>query len=311
MPFFSVIIPLYNKEKHIRATIDSVLTQHFDDFEIVVVDDGSTDNSLKVVQSINDERLKIFPRKNAGAAEARNVAIEKANSEYMALLDADDIWQTNHLEELHQSIEKFPEASLLCNAYNLKLSDGFTHRATYNIPETDEITLIEDYFKASTIHPIAWTSAVAFKKNDFEKIGGFDAKIFSSEDIDLWIKFALNKKIAFNPIVTTCYDKTVENSLSKENYRQSKCALFNSYRKEEKNNASLKRYLDLNRYSLAIQCKYFNDNTILKKLKSQIDPISLNSKQRFILALPNFLTREFKVFQKFLIKRDIYLTAFK
>jgi glycosyltransferase involved in cell wall biosynthesis len=311
MPYFSVIIPLYNKEKHIKNTVESVLAQSFDDFEIVVVDDGSTDNGLEIINSLKDKRLKVFPKKNQGAAQARNSAIEKASSENIALLDADDIWQPNRLEELHNSIQKFPEASLFCNAYNLKLDDGFTHKATYNIPETDQIQIIDDYFKASIIHPIAWTSAVGFKKTDFNEIGGFDPKVLSGQDIDLWIKFALQKTIVFNPEVTTCYNKTIDNSLSKGNYRKSKCDLFNSYRQEEKKNPSLKKYLDLNRYSLAIQCKYFNDGEVLKKLKNQIDLNSLNSKQKLLLSLPNFMTGQLKKFQSFLIKNDIYLTAFK
>ena len=311
MPFFSVIIPLFNKEKHIEKTIRSVLEQGFENFELIIVNDGSTDKSLERANAISDPRIKLYDRRNSGASAARNFGVEKAKSQHIALLDADDIWQSNHLEEHNKSIEKFPDAALYCNAYSLKLTDNFEHKATYVLPKQDEICLVPDYFEASMIHPIAMTNTVVFKKRDFMEIGGFDPKILSGQDLDLWIRFGLQKQIVFNPTVTTCYDKTVENSLSKGNYIKSKYELFHSFRKEEPKNASLKKYLDLNRYSLAIQCKYRNDTGSLKKLKSDISLRSLNAKQTVLLSAPSWMVRNLKQFQLFLIRKGIYLTAFK
>ena len=88
MPVFSIIIPLYNKEKYIQNTIESALHQTFTDFEIIVVNDGSTDSSLAIVEQIEDSRIKIFSTKNGGVSKARNYGIEKAQSDLIAFLDS-------------------------------------------------------------------------------------------------------------------------------------------------------------------------------------------------------------------------------
>lgn len=311
MPFFSVVIPLFNKALHIEETLQRVINQKFTDFEVIIVDDGSTDASVAIVKRFTDKRIKLFQQANKGAPQARNYGISQTSSNYIALLDADDLWEINHLEELKKSIDKFPEADLFCNAYTLKLRNNFTHIASFNLESTQQITMVDDYFKASYIHPIAWTSAVAFTKSSFLKLGGFDMQILSGQDLDLWIKYGLHCKIAFNPTVTACYDKTVSNSLSKENYRLQKYELFNRFVQEEKNHKTLKKYLDLNRYSVAIHCKYFNDQSTLRLLKKAIDSDSLNFKQRLLLYAPNVLVCNLKRFQNFLISKNIYLTAFK
>ena len=90
MPKFSIIIPLYNKEKDIETTINSVLNQTFTNYEVILVDDGSTDNSYKVVSDIEDSRIQIFKKENQGVSKARNYGVSKAKTEYIAFLDADD-----------------------------------------------------------------------------------------------------------------------------------------------------------------------------------------------------------------------------
>ncbi len=311
MPIFSVVIPLFNKALHVEETLQHVINQNFKDFELIIVDDGSTDQSVSIVKKFNDTRIKLFQQEKKGAPQARNYGIEQASSKYIALLDADDLWKPNHLSELHNTILKFPKADLFCNAYALKISDNYSHNASFTTAPTQEIIMIDDYFKASYIHPIAWTSAVAFTKSSFLKLGGFDTQLLSGQDLDLWIKYGLFGKIAFNPNVTACYDKTVNNSLSKENHRLQKYKLFNGYVSEEKNHRTLKKYLDLNRYSLAIQCKYHDDQSTLKLLKREINSSSLNFKQRLLLHAPNVVVRNFKRLQRYLISKNIYLTAFK
>src|SRR4051812_32162135 len=98
MAFFSVIIPLYNKANYIENTIKSVLNQTFTDFEIIVVNDESTDESETIVLGFNDKRIQLFNQKNQGVSVARNHGIEKAKGKLVAFLDADDYWFHNHLE---------------------------------------------------------------------------------------------------------------------------------------------------------------------------------------------------------------------
>ena len=122
MPFLSVIIPLYNKESYIKNTLRSVLEQNFTDFEIIIVNDGSTDNSLEIVSSFKDERIQVIHQPNSGASSSRNKAIQSAKTEYIAFLDADDFWFPNHLEELVQLIQDFPNCGMYCSRYQTIIS---------------------------------------------------------------------------------------------------------------------------------------------------------------------------------------------
>jgi len=312
IPFFTVVIPLYNKESQISRTLKSVLKQSFTDFEIILINDGSTDKSAEIVERFQDERIKLFHQENQGASEARNQGILKAKSSYIALLDADDYWLPNHLEELHNSISLFPEASLYCNAYQLTLKPNFTQKATYSLENKDSIQMVEDYFLASLIHPLANSSTVAFKKKDFWEIGGFRKHIVSGQDIDLWIRFGLHKKVVFNRTYTSIYDRTVADSLTKKHIRKVKYEFLNSYNEEIKNAPrGFKQYLDLNRYAIAIQCKYYNDKELLSLLKMEINPQSLNWKQRLLLNLPSPLVSQLKKLHTFLISKGMYFTAFR
>jgi len=312
IPFFSVVIPLYNKELQISRNLESVLNQSFSDFEVILINDGSTDKSAEVVEGFSDERIKLFHQENKGAAEARNQGVLKAESDHIALLDADDYWLPNHLEELHKSITLFPEASFYCNAYQLTLKPNFTQKATYSLESIDTIQIVDDYFKASLIHPLANSSTVAFKKLDFWEIGGFRKHIISGQDIDLWIRFGLYKTVVFNPTYTSIYDRTVEGSLTKKHIRKVKYEFLNSYNLELENAPKgFRQFLDLNRYAIAIQCKYYNDNELLSLLKKEIHPQSLNWKQRLLLNLPSTMVSQLKKLHSFLISKGLYLTAFR
>jgi glycosyltransferase involved in cell wall biosynthesis len=311
MPFFSVIIPLYNKEKYIKNTLKNVLKQTFKNFEIIIINDGSTDNSLKEAQLVSDNRITIYTQKNSGVSNARNFGIKKARGEYIALLDADDIWNTNHLEEHYNSINQFPDGGLFCNAYGLKYFGNQIINATYNIPKIEKPYIIKDYFLASIIHPIGWTSAITFPKKVFYDVGIFNPKFNAGEDLDFLIRFALKTTVIFNPEVTCYYDKTVLNSLSKENYQEIKYYLFNGFKNEEASNITLKQYLNLNRYALAIQCKMAKNEETFQKLLPEINTRQLNLKQMILLTMPRVFLIFIKKIHLYLIKRGIYISSFK
>ncbi len=308
--FFSVIIPLYNKENYIEDTLKSVLNQTFKDFEIIIVNDGSTDLSLKLLSTFNDKRIKIYTTTNQGVSSARNLGIKKAKAKYIALLDADDIWYNIHLEELNKTILKFPDSDLYCNAYEILLSKNIKKKANYNIINISAPTIVSDFFKSSMVSSIAHTSAVAFSKKAFNFIGGFNEELRSGQDTDLWIRFALQKVIVFNPNITMIYNNIVENSLSKSSYNQDRYKSIKGFIKEEINNTSLKKYLDVNRFALAIRCKINNELELYKKLKKEIDYKNLNFKQKILLKFPKILLKLIKRFQQFLISKNIYVTSY-
>ncbi|WRH68471.1 MAG: glycosyltransferase family A protein [Planktothrix sp. GU0601_MAG3] len=112
MAIISVVIPAYNAENTIQETINSVLNQTFEDFEIIVINDGSTDSTLNIVSGINAPRIKIFSYPNSGAAVSRNRGFAVATGEYIALLDADDLWTPNKLESQYQALQTNPQAAV-------------------------------------------------------------------------------------------------------------------------------------------------------------------------------------------------------
>jgi glycosyltransferase involved in cell wall biosynthesis len=311
MPFFSVVIPLYNKEDFVEQTINSLLNQLYTDFEVIIVNDGSTDNSLKKTESLIDDRFKIINQENLGASHARNRGIRQASGKYIALLDADDYWYDNHLLELKKLIETFPKSGLFCNNYEINYNEKFTKPATFNFNHNNESLIIEDYFSGSIINSVAWTSSVAFKKEVFNKVGKFNLELRTGQDIDLWIRFALYFNIAFNPIITMRYHNLNTNSLSKIEYNKDRYSLINNYNVEEQKNASLKLYLDINRYAVALRCKMNNDKKLYKKLIREIDYKNLNLKQKILLKTPLIILRLSKEFQNALMKKNVYLTAYK
>ncbi|MGB2685681.1 MAG: glycosyltransferase family 2 protein [Olleya sp.] len=311
MSFFSVIIPLYNKEKYVLKTITSVLQQSFQNFDIVIVDDGSTDQSLAIVKSLNNDKITVIQQENQGASIARNTAIAASNGSYIATLDADDIWDKNHLLELKKCINTCPEAVLFCTNYNIKRHDGFITKSKFNFEYDNSCLIINDFFKANIINFIPTSSSVAFKKQDFLKVNGYNTKLRTGQDIDLWIKFGLIGKIAFNPKITMLYNFFDQSSLSNRDYNEDRYLLINNYKNEAQNNASLKKYLDINRYALVIRYKLLDQPIDAKKVKQDIDFKNLNYKQKVLVNCPSSILIGLKKLHSFLIKNNIYLSAFK
>ena len=310
MPFFSVVIPLFNKEFLVKHTINSLLAQSFTDFEVLIVNDGSTDKSLEIAEQLVDSRFKIINQENKGVSHARNKGIKESLGKYIALLDADDYWYKNHLLELRNLILKFPKAGLYCSNYEINYNNILVKPAKFNFVYNKNPLIVEDYFEGSIINSVAWTSSTAFTKMAFEKIGLFNTELRTGQDIDLWIRFALLYPVALNPKITMRYNNFKNNSLSKSYYNTDRYLLINNYYKEEKLNKSLKKYLDVNRYALAIRCLLNKDRNLYKQVKSEIDFRNLNVKQRTLLKSPFFLLRKVKHIQKFLIKKNVYINAY-
>ncbi|WP_339752311.1 glycosyltransferase [uncultured Winogradskyella sp.] len=311
MPYFSIIIPLYNKSKYIEETLQSIINQDFLDFEIIVVDDGSTDNSVAIVKRFEDKRLRLYRQENKGVSVARNKGISYAKGTYIALLDADDIWYNNHLTALKLQIIQFPDAGLYCNNYEIYLDEKTKRNAKFNFSYKTDCLIVRDFFTASIINSVAWTSAVGFCKDKFNSVGGFDANLDTSEDLDLWIKLALRYKVSFNPNLTMSYRYYIHDSLTKKETNLIRLNFINSYKTEEAKNDGLKRYLDINRYALAIRCKTLKEFDIYKTAKKQILISNLNFKQKLLLYLPSNVLIGLKKIQATLIKNNIYISAFK
>lgn len=203
---FSVVIPLYNKELSINNTIQSVLNQTFQDYEIVIVNDGSTDNSLEVVKQINDSRIRIINKPNGGVSSARNRGIKESNFEWIAFLDGDDLWEKDHLEEVVKMMQVYPNEKVYVTSF--KYSDG---RQMFKHPRSSNIFKIENYFKEALNENLICSIIVVIHKDCFETSGVFNEQLNRGEDLDLWARLARNFDIVKSNKVTAIYRVDAEN----------------------------------------------------------------------------------------------------
>ncbi|SNB11619.1 Glycosyl transferase, group 2 family protein [Flavobacterium psychrophilum] len=308
MPFFSIIIPLYNKENYIEYTLKSVLNQSFIDFEIIIVNDGSTDNSEQIVFQFNDKRIHYFHKKNEGVSIARNFGIEQAKSDFICFLDADDFWYENYLEIMQTYIEKFSTYKVFSSAIEIETSKTI-FPAQYSIKKNADFEII-NFFEASEKECAIWTSSSVFHKSIFKKTGVFDPNIKISEDTDLWIRIGLQYPIVFiwKTIARYVYDEQSVSRTSNYIFEESS---FLKYVEKEKTNKELKKYLDLNRFSAAIKNKLNDNYASFEKVIKEINLTNLSFKKRLLLKLPTPILKKIILLKLFLANLGIGNSIFK
>lgn len=256
---FSVVIPLFNKEVSIRNTIQSVLDQTFQKFEIVIVNDGSSDNSVKIIEGISDVRIRLIHQKNQGVSAARNKGIEESKYDWIAFLDGDDIWKDNHLSEVKKMMTLYPMEKVFTTSFNY--SDNrpmFKHR------RNKEIFKIENYFKESIKERLIWTSVAVINKECFNIVGVFNTKYIRGEDLDLWARLAKKYSIVKSQFVTAIYRIEAENRSDKPN----------SVKKTYLSNIDFDNIIDQDEYN------YFKKNVII-----QIKGCILNNQWKDLIYL--------------------------
>ena len=210
---FSVVIPLYNKKHTIRECIASVLSQSYQDFELLVIDDGSTDNSFQVVSEYSDNRIRIVQQSNGGVSSARNLGLKLAKSKYVALLDADDLWMPDYLEKMNSFIESYP----FCALYGSRqyVVDGKGYKKLSDTLGQEQFYLFhkEEYFKYATDAILFHTSAVIVNKEIIQAHGlSFNTNLKTGEDLDFFFRIALKENTAFLNEPLTVYNLEVEGS---------------------------------------------------------------------------------------------------
>lgn len=215
---FSIVIPLYNKEQYIERCLDSILAQSYKNFEIIIVDDGSTDGGIELVRAkYNLVNMTILVQQNSGVSKARNAGVAIAKSKWVAFLDADDYWQSGFLSEVINTIKIYPDISLCSSGYQF-LSKNHCKKAKLHVSGETDYRVIDNYFLSSCKGDLPITaSSVVVNKTDFLSIGGFPEGWTMGEDIYLWMKMAINFKLAICMKVLVTYDHTDENSATKIN----------------------------------------------------------------------------------------------
>ena len=185
MPKVSVIIPTYNSRSTLRKTIESILQQTESNFEIVVVDDESTDDTKEVVKSINDSRICYFYQTNKGPAGARNKGLKEARGAYIAFLDHDDLWPENYLEVMVNHLENNPEYGVVYSPITIAYSNGKIIKS-YKRPAGKSGWLTIDLFKRGFVWPSAAIIRKAYLKDVF-----FDESLNQSyEDGDFFLRLS-------------------------------------------------------------------------------------------------------------------------
>lgn len=227
---FSVIIPLYNKADYISDTLKSVLAQTYKNFEVIIVDDGSSDNSLAVVKEITDPRLKVISQNNSGVSAARNNGIAVAKGRWIAFLDADDIWLPNHLRTLLEISKRYPNTGMIATGHKLLKKDSIK----YNLQpkEQPKIKLINYFVEAQNNISIINSSCAAVKKDFFDTYEGFkDYK--RGEDLELWARVALNYPVAISTAITSIYVQETGGTMATGYWSKDKPSSINATKLED------------------------------------------------------------------------------
>jgi len=212
-PVVTVVIPLYNKEKTILRTLNSVLNQSEQNFKLIVVNDGSTDNSASIVESIDlDERLILINQKNTGESSARNRGVKEADTELVAFLDADDEWKPEFLEAILELASRYPDADVYGASYFVQNENGETSLSgCYSFFGDGWSGVISNYFDLiQTAFPFN-ASSVAVRKKALENIGGFPEGVRYGGDVDVWFRLFLTSKFAFINKPLAVYHLDAEN----------------------------------------------------------------------------------------------------
>ncbi len=307
MPFFSVVIPLYNKQQYIRNTIKSVLKQDDKDFEIILIDDGSTDNSLKQIEDISDPRLKIFRSQNQGVSSARNLGIQKSQGKILAFLDADDFWYPQHLSEIRSLYENFPEAKLYATGYEIEYPEGFTK--TFGLHQAKTRRLFFPFYKYTSGAPLFYTSNFALLKEIFDKQEAFKTHIHA-EDTELFLRLGYLYPLAYSSLITMRHTDSSHNSLFSSYKTEMKEKITDELHLFEDKDLHLKRILDINRFSWVIEYKLQGKKEKATKLNKEIYYKSLSVSQNILRYLPGLLLNVLKKTQKKFKKKHWYVSPY-
>lgn len=251
--FFSVIIPLYNKSPYVGKAIQSVLDQTFSDFELIVVDDGSDDDSAEIAQKAIEgyQHCRLLKQENAGVSVARNNGVEASVGDYLCFLDADDWWDSRYLEEMALLIGTFPDAGIYGTNYTIVNENKHKTRVS---PIGVEPGFEKGYINycqvyAKTMAMPLWTGAVCIPRLVFNELGGFPQGVRLGEDFLLWIRVALKYKVVLLNKPLSYYNQDADAAFRGTNKKQYDpdtfmTFFFDQFEDEEKDNHDLKVLLD-------------------------------------------------------------------
>ncbi|WP_293895290.1 glycosyltransferase family A protein [Flavobacterium sp.] len=309
-PIFSIVIPLYNKEKFVLNALQSVFNQTFENYEILIVEDASTDKSLDVILNIKSEKVIIIKHvSNKGLSAARNTGVKNAKSNYIAFLDADDYWKDTYLEELFLLIKSFPEAKLFATNYEELFQNNLILLPNNKAKNLEEKMIIPDFFAISLAQPLYCPSSFCVEKSVFDAIGFYNESIRFGEDVDFNIRANYSYKLAYSKKPLVRYTMISQNQITQSAVSGKFITDFDFFDSKE-TSKSLKKFLDFHRYIMAKHYKDEDNAVAFEKMKKGIDSKNLNFKQRILLNAPLRLVHLFKKIKGFFLAKGIRLTTY-
>lgn len=307
-----VIIPVYNKAATLYRAVDSVLKQDTDNYQILIIDDGSTDGSATIAKDFESDKVQvIYHDSNQGVSAARNKGLEYAQKEgfkYVVLLDADDYWQPNHLSNLLQLAEKFPNHQAFATNYILKRPRK-TYKTKFSNLTEDQEQSLEFFFTNNFLNPILTCSTLMIETAALEKVGLFNTKYTHFEDIDWFIRLGMHAPVAFSKKMTVIVDETAQNRSDRIFMSHRRYPDFDAYDQHSDSHEGLGKYLSLNRYAISLAYRMENDIKNATRYKHAIQMEHLNRKQSKLINMSRLQLKSLKKTQRVLGNLGFHLRA--
>lgn len=209
-PPISVVVPLFNKAAYIRRTLESIRRQTWTRFEVIVVDDGSTDRGGVIAANFADPRFRVVVQANAGEGAARNRGIAESSANLIAFLDADDEWEPDFLQAVVSLSARYPGAGILATGYRRLCGDGSEVRVSVRPGRGETTRLIRNYFRAVREGEFVTSSSVALRRPVLDRVGGFVEREPAGADRDLWARISLHYPIAYDTRLLAVYHSEAE-----------------------------------------------------------------------------------------------------
>lgn len=289
----SVVIPLYNKEKSIATTLQSVIDQTYTDWECIVINDGSTDNSLEVVKNFVDEfriydcKFQIYSQPNAGVSAARNRGVMEAKGEYVAFLDGDDIWEPTYLAEAAKLIDDFPGAAI----YGLglgKMLGGKRYPAPEFLPANFRGVVANLWEHHNTM--MSWTGSSTICPRELALKTLANEHLTHGEDLDQWLRLMLQGDAVFYNKTLAYYVKDAENRAMYHMPPIDKhiVSIIDQYAEARKNNAAFRKAFDTQMIYFLYGYMFTPYKKDAQRLSELLDYSQLKRSMLFRMKYPHF-----------------------
>ena len=312
-PLFSVIVPLYNKQAYIVETLRSIMNQSCQDFELIVVDDCSTDDSLNLVKSLQIPNIQIICHKiNKGLSATRNTGAYQAKGELITMLDADDVWHHDFLSSIAKMVTDFPKASIFGAGFNELYPNGKKIWAKPKLPlfKKNGSFIIPDFFKSSLGMPLYCQSSIAYKRTVIEEVEGFNENIKYSEDIDFFIKINLKYKSAYHHAPLSNVRVGEPGQMTVVKLKHQFLPDLDKYEAENSQNISFIKYLNFKRYMYAMRYRQSGEYNHFCRLRNVTNKQMLTFRQLILLYIPKPFYNLLRFVKKQMLRLGIRLTSF-